>query len=227
MQMTSGRTGGPACRWVEGRIDRLVRTSPRRKMNCLEEFRMCRLWRPKVAFRRYWSAAGAVALLMGIAVSARAAITATGDPEDRYGVTPNVFTVDPFDPMYGGPPVAGHNRGVANTRKLRQTFQNPSDLNVGQINLSFDVTGGSTLGGAGDTGLRLAFLRSRRRARGQLDARQFDQGSRPPAGEHAGWKRSLSSRPYGRRRVRLAAAKCRQRWIRNGDFDAELAFVRW
>jgi hypothetical protein len=59
--------------------------------------------------------------------------------------------------MYGGPPVAGHNRGVANTRKLRQTFQNPSDLNVGQINLSFDVTGGSTVGGAGDTGLRLAF----------------------------------------------------------------------
>ncbi len=115
---------------------------------------MFRCWRPNVAcVVRCWPAAGALVLLLGLACSARAAVTAIGDPEDGYGLTPNVFTVDPF----AATTAANANRGIANTRKLRQTFKNPSTINVGEINISFDVTGGSTIGGAGDTGLRLAF----------------------------------------------------------------------
>lgn len=97
-----------------------------------------------------------LAMLVGAissAGSARAAVTATGDPEDRYGAAPVVYTIDPFDASV----TTRANRGITQDRKLRQTFKNPTTFNVGQINLSFDVTGGSTVGGAGDTGLKLAF----------------------------------------------------------------------
>jgi hypothetical protein len=106
---------------------------------------------------RCWPAAGALALLLGVAMSARAAVTATGDPADRYGVSPSVFTVDPFDAMYGGPPTPGHNAGITAARQIKQTFKNATTFNVGQINFSFDVTGGSTVGSAADTGIKLAF----------------------------------------------------------------------
>ncbi|TWT97550.1 hypothetical protein Pla108_17020 [Botrimarina colliarenosi] len=100
--------------------------------------------------RRRVAAVVAVALLATMTPStASAAITAVGDSEDGYGVSPAVFTVDPFAAA------ANANRGIANTRKLRQTFQNPADINVGEIVLSFDVTGGSTVGGSGDTGLAI------------------------------------------------------------------------
>ncbi len=115
---------------------------------------MCRYWRPRVMLNRCGSAAGALLLLLGVAFSARAAVMATGDPADRYGATPNIFTVDPFVPMTDT--CKRLIAGIANTRKLRQTFKNPSTFTVGQINVSFDVTGGSTVGGAGDTGLKFA-----------------------------------------------------------------------
>lgn len=98
---------------------------------------------------------GLLASAVGLSTAAKAAVTASGDPADRYGATPNVFTVDPRD---ANVVTANANRGIANTRKLRQTFKNPSTFNVGQINLSFDVTGGSSVGSVNDTGLKLAFF---------------------------------------------------------------------
>ncbi len=100
--------------------------------------------------RRRVACAVAVGLLATLAPNnASAAITAIGDPETGYGVDPAVFTVDPFAAA------ARANRGIANTRKLRQTFKNPTDINVGEIVISFDVTGGATAGSANDTGLAL------------------------------------------------------------------------
>jgi hypothetical protein len=126
----------------------------------LEEFRMYRLKKLVQAFAP-WSGTAVMAIIASLAfsASAQAAVTATGDPADGYGAVADrkVFTVDPFSPAFGGPYAANIERGIANTRMLRQTFQNPTTFNVGQINLSFNVTGGSTVGGAGDTGLRLAF----------------------------------------------------------------------
>jgi hypothetical protein len=99
-------------------------------------------------------AAAAAACWLGLSTVAVAGVIASGDPANRYGVSPNVFTVDPRDTSVV---TASANRGIANTRKLRQTFKNPSDFDVKQINLSFDVTGGSTVGSVNDTGLRVAF----------------------------------------------------------------------
>jgi hypothetical protein len=100
--------------------------------------------------RRRIACAMAVAFVATLVpTTASAAITAVGDPATGYGTAPDVFTVDPFAAA------ARANRGIANTRKLRQTFKNPSDINVGEIVISFDVTGGSTAGSANDTGLAL------------------------------------------------------------------------
>lgn len=103
-----------------------------------------------------WVIAFTLIVFIGLVHNVQAAITAS-NPADRYGVNPVVFTVDPFLPEFGGPYADNIERGVANTRKLRQTFQNPTTFNVGQINLSFRVTGGSSVGSTNDTGLRLAF----------------------------------------------------------------------
>jgi PEP-CTERM motif len=118
---------------------------------------MFRCWRPNVAsVVRCWSAVGAVAVLLSVTSAAHASITATGEPGDRYGTTPDVFTVDPFSVDFGGPPDNGHNSGLTQDRKIHQTFKNPTSINVGQINFSFDVGGGSGTG-ADNTGIRLAF----------------------------------------------------------------------
>jgi hypothetical protein len=109
------------------------------------------------ATRRFAAAPLAFVVGMSLAAASHATVTATADPADRYGTSPAVFTIDPFDPAFGGPPPTGNNRGIANTRRLRQTFKNPAPINVGQINISFDVTGGSAVGTVNDTGLRLAF----------------------------------------------------------------------
>ena len=120
---------------------------------------MSSLWRRTMnATARFGITAAVLACAICISIGVRAAVTVTGDPADRYGMTPNVFTLDPFAPLYGGPPPAGNNRGIANTRHLRQTFKNPTTFNVGQISLSFDVTGGSIVGSVNDTGLKLAFF---------------------------------------------------------------------
>lgn len=107
-----------------------------------------------VGWMRKGLVGGLLASALGLSAGAEAAVTATGDPADRYGASPVVFTVDPRDTNVVS---ANANRGIANTRKLRQTFKNPSTFNVGQINLSFDVTGGSTPG-VNDTGLKFAFF---------------------------------------------------------------------
>lgn len=103
--------------------------------------------------RRLAVAAVATIGVVGLAAAASAAVVASGDPADRYGQSPAVFTVDPWDAAV----TARAERGIANTRELRQTFKNAATFNVGQINLSFDVTGGSSVGSANDTGLKLAF----------------------------------------------------------------------
>jgi hypothetical protein len=86
---------------------------------------------------RGWVAAGVCAILLIGASVAHSAITLTGDPE--LPATPDVFTVDPWSAT------TQHNRGIVDDRRLRQTFQNPTTMNVEEIYLSFDVTGG--LGG--------------------------------------------------------------------------------
>ncbi len=115
---------------------------------------MCRFWRIERTQRaRLRTAAGVVAVLLGGTLPVQASVTTVGDPATGYGVSPNVFTVNPFDAAV----TTRANRGITQNRQLRQTFKNPSTFNVGQINFSFDVTGGSTVGSAADTGLKLAF----------------------------------------------------------------------
>ncbi len=105
-----------------------------------------------------WASAVATAVCIALQFAgvAQAAVTATGDPEDRFGAEVDriVYTVDPFDTELVSK-IA--DRGVIGNRRLRQTFQNPTTFNVGQINISFNVGGGSIVGGLDDTGLKLAF----------------------------------------------------------------------
>jgi hypothetical protein len=118
---------------------------------------MLAFWKNTIDLGRRLSAAlAALVLVTGVAMPVYAVVTVSADPTDRFGTNPVVFTVDPFTAV---PEAASRaNRGVAGERRLRQTFQVPSTFNVGEINLTFDVTGGSTVGGAGDTGLKLAFF---------------------------------------------------------------------
>jgi hypothetical protein len=107
------------------------------------------------SWARWGVAAGALAVLFGAASMARATVTVSFDPVDRFGATPAVITVDPFTAVVAASERA--NRGITQDRRLRQTFKNATTFNVGEINISFDVTGGSTPG-ANDTGLKLAFF---------------------------------------------------------------------
>lgn len=115
---------------------------------------MFQFWRHiQASWRRSSPAVGIAAILLGIASSAPAAVTVSVDPVDRFGATPAIFTVDPFTAV---PELASRaNRGITEDRRLRQTFKNASTFNVGEINISFDVSGGATPG-INDTGLRLA-----------------------------------------------------------------------
>jgi hypothetical protein len=70
---------------------------------------------------------------------ARSAVTITADPQ--YPNFPNVFTTDPLL-------VTNGNRGITADRNLRQTFKNPTTIDVGEIVLGFDVntpTGGMVI----------------------------------------------------------------------------------
>jgi hypothetical protein len=97
-----------------------------------------------------WTAVGtalaALALVFCVASSVRATITLEPDPEDGFGASPNILTVDLFDTNIV---TNTANRNVAADRKLRQTFKNPETFNVGQINFGFnanaDVEGGMKL----------------------------------------------------------------------------------
>ena len=118
---------------------------------------MCRFWQTNVgSLAGVRTAAGVLAVVLGMASAAWATVTVTPDPVTGYGVSPNVFTVNPFDAAIIASERA--NRGIIADRHLRQTFKNPSSFNVGEINISFDVGAGSTVGGPGDTGLKLAFF---------------------------------------------------------------------
>jgi len=70
--------------------------------------------------------------LVAIAPAAYAAINLTADPAVPVGAV-----VETLDPTLFGPA----QRGIAGTRQLRQTFQNPTDFNVGEIILSLDLDG--------------------------------------------------------------------------------------
>jgi hypothetical protein len=72
----------------------------------------------------------AVAVLLAGASAARCAVTTAADP--MYPPFPNVFTTDPLA-------VTNANRGITADRNLRQTFKNPTTIDVGQIVLGFDV----------------------------------------------------------------------------------------
>lgn len=74
------------------------------------------------------AAAGILHLLAGAGVYA--AVSFEADPP--YPTLPNLTTVDPYA-------FANSNRGITETRMLRQTFQNPATFDVGQIILSFNV----------------------------------------------------------------------------------------
>ena len=76
------------------------------------------------------AAAGAIAILLLGNTSARCAITVTADP--FYPDFPDVFTTDPSAVNNG-------NRGITADRNLRQTFKNPTTIDIGHIVLSFDV----------------------------------------------------------------------------------------
>jgi hypothetical protein len=68
-------------------------------------------------------------LLIGRSL-AQSAVTITADPQ--YPNFPNVFTTDPLL-------VTNGNRGITADRNLRQTFKNPTTIDVGEIVLGFDV----------------------------------------------------------------------------------------
>lgn len=74
----------------------------------------------------------AAMLLVAAVPKVHAAVILTADPAVPVGAA--VETLDPslFSPAQ---------RGVAGTRQLRQSFQNPADFNVGEIVLSLDLNG--------------------------------------------------------------------------------------
>jgi hypothetical protein len=75
-------------------------------------------------------AAGALVILLVGGSVGQPAITTTADP--TYPDFPNVFTTDPLL-------VTNGNRGITADRNLRQTFKNPTTIDVGEIVLGFDV----------------------------------------------------------------------------------------
>jgi hypothetical protein len=78
-----------------------------------------------------WCAAGVVALISLSRVSAVCAeVILSGDPP--YPMDAVVFTVDPEGKDQ-------NQRGITGTRALRQTFQNPTTIDVNQIVASIDV----------------------------------------------------------------------------------------
>lgn len=108
------------------------------------------------ASRRTVATAALLVAFAFVAAPAQA-VTVVGDKYDgiitpRFGDMPDIYTVDPYE----NPPVTtANNRGITEDRMLRQTFKNPSTINVGEIIISFDVTGGNSQGSANDTGLGL------------------------------------------------------------------------
>lgn len=86
----------------------------------------------------FFTACCVAAILLIGALSSPAAILPTADPDYPAGAP--VFTLDPelYSPAQ---------RGLAQARELRQTFQNPETFTVGEIVMSMDVTGGGVNAG--------------------------------------------------------------------------------
>lgn len=100
---------------------------------------MFRFWQfEKVSRSGFQTAASIFTLLLLTLSQTQAAVTLT--PDAGYeGPDRQVYTFNPFAPI-GEPPLPPSigQRNVANTRHLRQTFQNPATFNVGKIVLSLD-----------------------------------------------------------------------------------------
>jgi hypothetical protein len=85
-------------------------------------------------------------LLAGNSMS-KAGIIVSGGGAGSFPNSGKVFTVNPFAAAVRA------NRGLANTRKLRQSFKTTETFDVGEILFSFDVTGGNVAGSVNDTGI--------------------------------------------------------------------------
>lgn len=97
-------------------------------------------------YKRMLKAQAVCLLLLSVAAPANALVIATADPEDGFGVAPDIMTVDVYDEsVVMLSETAQRNTGI--DRKLRQTFQNPTSINVGQITIAFNGEGGGVPGG--------------------------------------------------------------------------------
>ncbi len=88
-------------------------------------------------------------LLVAVTAATSSASFVTGLGVGEFPSQGQVFTVNPWTAA------ARANRGVAGSRQEGQTFKNLSQFEVGQIDISFDVTGGNVPDSAADTGLAL------------------------------------------------------------------------
>ena len=91
--------------------------------------------------------AGVAGIFVAVFVAASNASSVTGLGVGEFPTYAQVFTVNPWTAA------ARANRGLAGDRRERQTFKNLTEFEVGQIEISFDVTGGSSAGSANDTGI--------------------------------------------------------------------------
>jgi hypothetical protein len=80
-----------------------------------------------------WLALGGICLVAAGGASAGVIYT----PDMPYPASAEIFTVDPQ-------PMTNANRGLTTTRELYQTFQNPADLDVRRMVMSFRVTNATT-----------------------------------------------------------------------------------
>jgi hypothetical protein len=93
---------------------------------------MTELYTPIVITRLPNRVATAMVLMLAGGSLAHSAVLLTADPP--VPTSPAVATIDPEG-------LATAQRGVAGTRELRQTFQNPTEFVVGEIILSIDMSG--------------------------------------------------------------------------------------
>ncbi|TWT66889.1 hypothetical protein Pla123a_45900 [Posidoniimonas polymericola] len=82
--------------------------------------------------RRHGIAVGAAAALAATAPSAHALVTLSADPAVPTGAVVETLNPENFSPA---------SRGIAGTRQLRMTFQNPTEFVVGEIILAVDLNG--------------------------------------------------------------------------------------
>jgi hypothetical protein len=84
---------------------------------------------------------------IAVCVAASNASSVKGLGVGEFPSNAQVFTVNPWTAA------ARANRGLAGERRERQTFKNFTEFEVGQIDISFDVTGGNVPDSTNDTGI--------------------------------------------------------------------------